>query len=137
MYNRKEREKISLKAVSHTVWVCWKTIIHEKTIKKLLTNKNHLNDSYNYSAFHIRDARSSFDWFTLPCYNLYGSQQQYHSTSCFTTFCKASSFVARHLTPFVNPAQKSFLRQFVHVFTACQHFHHLSRSIRSSLNANF
>ena len=33
-------------AVSNLVWVCWKAMIEEKTIKEEWTNKNYSNDNY-------------------------------------------------------------------------------------------
>ena len=43
-----------LKAVSDTVWVCWKAMITEKTIKEECTNKNYFNDNYSYIAHSVR-----------------------------------------------------------------------------------
>ena len=40
----------------YTVWACLKGMTPYNTLKKKSTNKNHYDD--NYSAFHIRDARS-------------------------------------------------------------------------------
>jgi hypothetical protein len=41
-----QREKF--KAVSHPVWVCWKAMIQEKTVKEERTDKNYSNDNYSY-----------------------------------------------------------------------------------------
>ena len=38
------REK-KLKAVSDTVWVCWKAMIEKKTMKEKCTNKDYSNDN--------------------------------------------------------------------------------------------
>ena len=43
------REK-KLKAVSNLVWVCWKAMIKEKTMKEECTSKNYSNDNYSYIA---------------------------------------------------------------------------------------
>ena len=48
-----EREKF--KAVSDTVWVCWKAMIAEKTINEECTNKNYSNDNYR---LHFAEQRS-------------------------------------------------------------------------------
>jgi len=37
-----------LKAVSNTVWVCWKAVIAEKPIKEKRMDQNYSNDNYNY-----------------------------------------------------------------------------------------
>ena len=44
------RERKKLKAVSDTVWVCWKAVIVEKTRKEELIDKNYSNDNYSYIA---------------------------------------------------------------------------------------
>ena len=44
------RERISYKAVSNTVWVCWKAVITEKTIIEECIDKRNSNDNYSYIA---------------------------------------------------------------------------------------
>ena len=40
------RKRISLKQLVYLVWVCWKAMITEKTIKEEWTNKNYSNNNY-------------------------------------------------------------------------------------------
>ena len=47
---RRRREEEFQKAVSITVWVCWKAVVTEKTIKEKSTNKSNFNDNYSYIA---------------------------------------------------------------------------------------
>ena len=40
-------ERICYKAVSNTVWVCWKAVITEKSIKEKWMDKKYSNENYN------------------------------------------------------------------------------------------
>ena len=59
-----EREKF--KAVSNLVWVCWKAMIEEKTIKEEWTNKNYSNDNCSYICSQRRLLRTCF-CFVISC----------------------------------------------------------------------
>ena len=48
-------EENKFKKVSKTVWVCWKAVIVEKTIKEELIDKNYSNDNYR---LHFAEQRS-------------------------------------------------------------------------------
>ena len=57
---REEERKEFQKAVSITVWVCWKAVVTEKTIKEKSTNKSNFNDNYSYIASASRQLLTIF-----------------------------------------------------------------------------